>query len=154
MRLLRLSAAAAALAACAPAATLAAQQPAPPLAADMVLVNGKIFVADSGGTIVRAMAVRDGKVVAAGSDAQVPALAGPATRVVDLAGRLVTPGFNDAHIHVPAGGGALLTVDLGGVTSLAEMERRVREAAAHTEPGEWILGRGWDQTRLAASELG
>ena len=157
--------AAAALAACAPAATggpsapgvgsgSSSPAPAAALAADMVLVNGRIFVADSAGTIVRAMAVREGKVVATGSDAEIRALAGPGTRVVDLAGRLVTPGFNDAHVHVPAGGGSLLNVDLLGVTSLAEVERRVRDAAAKAEPGEWILGRGWDQTRLPAGELG
>lgn len=166
MRLHRLPAlAAAALATLASAALIAipvlaipviarAQQAAPALAADLVVVNGKIFVADSGGTIVHAIAVRDGKIVAAGSNVEVRALMGSGTRYIDAGGKLVTPGFNDAHIHIPAGGGALLTVDLGGVTSLAEMERRVREAASHTEPGEWILGRGWDQTRLPASELG
>ena len=171
MRLNRLSAvAAAALAACAPASTAGISAPgvgsgsaaipthasttADALAADMVLVNGRVFVADSAGTIVRAMAVRDGKVVAAGSDEEARALAGPRTRIVDLGGRLVTPGFNDAHIHIPAGGGSLLTVDLLGVTSLAEVERRVREAASTAPAGEWILGRGWDQTRLPAAELG
>ena len=159
-RLLLLALAAAA--ACAPAAQLSAPPagsasfPAPPpgLAADVVLVNGKIFVADDASTVVQAIAVRGGKVVAAGSDAEVRALAGPGTRTIDLGGKLVTPGFNDAHIHIPAGGGSLLNVDLLGVTSLAEMERRVRDAAAKAEPGEWILGRGWDQTRLPASELG
>ena len=155
MRLNRLcAAAAAALAAFAPAATLAAQQPARPLAADMVLLNGKIFVADSAGTIVQAMAVRDGKVVATGSDAEIRALAGPGVRIVDLGGHLVTPGFNDAHIHIAEGGGALLEADLTGAASLAEIERRVREAASRAAPGEWIQGRGWDQTRLPATELG
>ncbi|HEV7591285.1 MAG TPA: amidohydrolase [Longimicrobium sp.] len=166
MRLNRLFAlGAAALAACAPPAT--GGIPAPRvgsgassspvsvgLAADMVLVNGRIFVADSAGTIVRAMAVRDGKVVAAGSDAEARALAGPGTRIVDLAGRLVTPGFNDAHVHIAEGGGALLEADLTGATSLAEIERRVREAASKAAPGAWIQGRGWDQTRLPAAELG
>ncbi|HEX6750937.1 MAG TPA: amidohydrolase family protein, partial [Longimicrobium sp.] len=123
-------------------------------AADMVLVNGRVFVADSASTVVQALAVRDGKVIAAGSDAEVRALASVRTRVVDLGGKLVTPGFNDAHIHIPAGGGSLLAVDLLGTTSTAEIERRVREAAARAAPGEWILGRGWDQTRLPAGELG
>ncbi|HEX8904213.1 MAG TPA: amidohydrolase, partial [Longimicrobiaceae bacterium] len=123
-------------------------------AADMVLVNGRVFLADSASTVVPALAVRGGKVVAAGSDAEVRALAGPRTRVVDLGGKLVTPGFNDAHIHIAEGGGALLEVDLGGTTSLAEIERRVRAAVAQAGPGEWITGRGWDQTRLPASELG
>lgn len=144
--------AATALAACAPAAAHA-QLP-EGAAADMVLVNGKVFVADSANTVVHAFAVRDGKVVAAGSDDEIRALAGPRTRVVDLGGKLVTPGFNDAHIHIAEGGGALLSVDLGGTTSLAEIERRVHAAAANAAPGEWIEGRGWDQTRLPASELG
>lgn len=155
--------AAALLAACAPATQVAAPPAgsgafpaaAPPgLAADMVLVNGKIFVADDANTLVQALAVRDGKVVAAGTDAEVRALAGAGTRVVDLGGKLVTPGFNDAHIHIAEGGGALLEADLTGATSLAEIERRVREAAAKTAPGEWVQGRGWDQTRLPAAELG
>ncbi|MFL5542720.1 MAG: amidohydrolase [Longimicrobiaceae bacterium] len=139
------------------AAALAAYAPgavAQRLAADMVLVNGKIFVADDANSIVQAIAVRDGKVVAAGSDAEVRALAGPGTRTIDLGGKLVTPGFNDAHIHIAEGGGALLEADLSGATSLAEIERRVREAASKTAPGEWIQGRGWDQTRLPAAELG
>lgn len=123
-------------------------------AADMVLVNGRVFLADSASTVVSAMAVRDGKVAAAGGDTEVRALIGPRTRVIDLAGKLVTPGFNDAHIHIAEGGGALLEADLGGATSLAEIERRVREAASRAAPGEWIQGRGWDQTRLPASELG
>jgi predicted amidohydrolase YtcJ len=66
----------------------------------------------------------------------------------------VTPGFNDAHLHFGAGGLSLLTVQLGGTTSLAQIEERVRAAAAAARPGEWITGRGWDQTRLPASELG
>jgi predicted amidohydrolase YtcJ len=123
-------------------------------AADMVLVNGRVFLADSANTVVQALAVKDGKVQAAGSDAEVRALAGTRTRVIDLGGKLVTPGFNDAHIHIAEGGGALLEVDLTGATSLAEIERRVREAVSRSAPGEWIQGRGWDQTRLPASELG
>ena len=124
------------------------------ISADLVLVGGRVFLADSAGTIVQALAVRDGRVLAAGTDPEVRRLVGAATEVVDLQGRLVTPGFNDAHIHFGAGGQGLLNVSLLGATSLAEIERRVAEAAARAQPGEWILGRGWDQTRLPASELG
>ncbi|HEX8692406.1 MAG TPA: amidohydrolase [Longimicrobium sp.] len=122
--------------------------------ADMVLLGGKVFVADRAGTVTRALAVREGRVVAVGTDAQIGRLVGPRTQVVRLAGKLVTPGFNDAHIHFASGGAALLAVDLLGTTSVAEIERRVAAAAAQAQPGEWILGRGWDQTRLPASELG
>jgi predicted amidohydrolase YtcJ len=122
--------------------------------ADMVLYNGRVFLADSANTVVQALAVRGGRVLAAGTDAEVRRLAGPATEVIDLRGRLVTPGFNDAHIHFGNGGQGLLQVSLLGTTSLAEIERRVAAAAAQAQPGEWILGRGWDHTRLPASELG
>jgi predicted amidohydrolase YtcJ len=123
-------------------------------AADMVLVNGKIFLADSANTVVQALAVRDGRVLIAGSNDEARLLVGESTEVVDLQGRLVTPGLNDAHIHFGAGGQGLLNVSLLGTTSLAEIERRVAQAAAQAQPGEWILGRGWDHTRLPASELG
>jgi predicted amidohydrolase YtcJ len=150
----------AALAACAPArgaletAPAAQPVPPPPAPADRVLRGGRVFLADPANTLAQAIAVRGGRVVAVGTDAEVAALAGPGTRVVELGGRLVTPGFNDAHIHFAPGGASLLNVDLLGATSLAEIERRVAAAAAQAQPGEWIQGRGWDQTRLPAAELG
>lgn len=122
--------------------------------ADLVLVGGRVFLADQAGTVAEAVAVGGGRVLAVGTDAEVRAHVGPSTRVVDLEGRLVTPGFNDAHLHFGSGGLDLLNVDLLGTRSLAEIERRVAEAAARAQPGEWILGRGWDHTRLPADELG
>jgi len=153
MRLIRILAAAAVpfLA----AAPLHAQTAAPPGAeADLVLLNGKIFVADSGNSIVQALAVRDGRILVAGPNDQARRMVGERTRVVDLHGGFVTPGFNDAHIHAAEGGGALLEVDLNGTTSIAEIQRRIARAVAQAAPGEWIQGRGWDQTRLPAAELG
>jgi predicted amidohydrolase YtcJ len=133
------------------AATLAAD---PALTADLVLLGGKVFLADSAHTTVSALAVRGGRVLKVGEHADIAPLIGPETEVIDLDGRLVTPGFNDAHIHFGPGGASLLAVDLHGATSLAEVERRVAKAAAKTPAGEWITGRGWDHTRLPASELG
>ena len=156
-----LLAALASLAACAPApSTVPAPVPAAPgaapaaLAADLVLRGGRVFLADSAGTVVQAVAVRDGKVVGAGSDAEVAPLVGPRTQVVELAGRLVTPGFNDAHIHFASGGASLLAVNLVGTTSLAEIERRLAAGVAAAQPGEWVVGRGWDHTRLPREEVG
>jgi len=131
-----------------------AQAPAPDASADVIFVGGKVFVGDRAETLAQGVAVRGGRVVAAGTDAQVRRFAGPRTQVVELGGKLVTPGFNDAHVHFAAGGAALLAVDLQGTTSLAEIERRVAAAAAQAQPGEWIQGRGWDHTRLPQSELG
>ncbi len=122
----------------------------PPPTADLVLHNGKVFVA--AGKLSSAVAVRGERVVAIGEQAE--RLIGPSTRVVDLRGRLATPGINDAHCHLGSGGLSMLDVDLRGASSLAEIESRVRGAVTHAAPGEWITGRGWDQTRLPASELG
>ena len=161
--------AAAGLAACAtpspaPPATAAAPMPAPApvrpamaapeMAADLVLRGGRVFLADDAGTVTQAVAVRDGRVVAAGTDTKVAPLVGERTQVVELAGRLVTPGFNDSHIHFAEGGMSLLEVKLNGATSLAEIERRLAAGVAQAQPGEWVLGGGWDQTRLPKSELG
>jgi predicted amidohydrolase YtcJ len=123
-------------------------------AADMVLLGGRVFLADDANTVAEALAIRDGRVLAVGSDAAIRDYAGAGTQIVDLDGKLVTPGFNDAHIHFGAGGQGLLNVSLLATTTLAEIERRVAAAAAQAQPGEWILGRGWDHTRLSASELG
>lgn len=146
-----------ALAACGaparPASVSVEPLPAPSAPADLVLRGGSVLLADEAGTVARAVAVRDGEVVAVGADEEVSRLIGPQTEVVELGGRLVTPGFNDAHIHFASGGMSLLNVNLLGTTSLAEIERRVAEAAASARPGEWIVGRGWDHTRLPAAEL-
>ena len=122
----------------------------PPAQADLVLRNGKVFVA--AGKLANAIALREDRVVALDADAE--RLTAPATRVIDLHGRLVTPGMNDAHCHFARGGMSMLEVDLRGASSLSEIESRVRVAAAKTPAGEWILGRGWDQTRLRPSDLG
>ncbi|TMA21154.1 MAG: amidohydrolase [Deltaproteobacteria bacterium] len=134
------------------ACACASRQRADAFEADLLLRGGPIFLADSAGTTHRALAVRLARVVALDADAE--ALVGPRTRVVDLRGRLATPGMNDAHCHLGAGGLGLLEVDLRGSTSLAEIERRVAEGAKSAAPGEWITGRGWDQTRLPSRELG
>lgn len=154
-RLRPLLLAACALAACAPAPPPpAGPSPSPAEPAELALVGGRVFLADPGNTVVQAVAVRDGRVVAAGSDAEVRAWIGAGTEVVELGGRLVTPGFNDAHVHFGPGGLSLLAVDLLGTTSTAEVERRVAAAASAAAPGEWIVGRGWDHTRYPAAELG
>ncbi|GAA3627084.1 amidohydrolase [Kineosporia mesophila] len=102
----------------------------PDRTADLVLVNGPTELAVTGGRI---SAVGAG---AAGT-------AGPGTEVVDLAGRRVLPGFQDAHVHAVFGGLELGQCDLSGTTDLGEYRRRIGEyAAAHPER-EWILGGGW-----------
>jgi predicted amidohydrolase YtcJ len=88
--------------------------------------------------------VRDGRVEAVGGDAEVDALAGPGTRVVDLRGRLVVPGFNDAHVHFLDGGFSLLSVDLRPARDEAEFARRLGEHARTLPAGRWIRNGNWD----------
>ena len=96
---------------------------------------------------VAALAVSGGRIVLAGSDAEVARLQGPRTGVVDLHGAFVVPGFNDAHLHLAEAGTLALQCDLRGSASLEEMLARVRAAAARAPPGAWIRGGGWDHTR-------
>src|SRR5918997_983284 len=83
--------------------------------------------------------------VAVGTNAQM-ARDYTAARTIDLGGRLVTPGFNDAHIHFIGGGLSLLRVELIGARTLEEAKRRIAAKVKELPPGAWILGRGWDHT--------
>jgi len=104
-------------------------------------------------TYAEALAVKDGKVLAVGDATTILKLKDWHTTVVDLRGHFVLPGFNDAHLHLASGGLEKLNVDLRGTASLAEMQQRVAERARVLAPGEWIRGRGWDQTKWKTQTL-
>ncbi|HEX8181016.1 MAG TPA: amidohydrolase [Pyrinomonadaceae bacterium] len=111
----------------------------------LVLLHGRVFTADARGTTAQAVAVEGERIVAIGTDAEIAARYA-AARTIDLAGRLVTPGFNDAHLHFVNGGLSLMRVQLVGAPTLAEAQRRIAEKVRELPPGAWILGRGWDHT--------
>jgi predicted amidohydrolase YtcJ len=103
---------------------------------------------------VSSIAVAHGEVLAAGTDEDVLARCkGPATQLIDLHGAFAMPGFNDAHAHLGMGGRILLSVDLIGVKSLAEMQARIRSAAEKSAPGQWLNGGGWDHTLWPGAQL-
>lgn len=102
---------------------------------------------------VTAIAVAGGRILAAGTDADLLKLKGPKTEIVDLKGAFAMPGFNDAHTHMGEAGRQKLAVDLIGVRSLVEMQQRIRIYAATARPGTWILGGGWDHTLWADNKL-
>ena len=114
-------------------------------AADLLLLNGKVFTADERGTLAEAVAVKGERIVAVGTTRELRAKF-RAARTVDLGGRLVTPGFNDAHIHFLGVGLSLLRVDLNGARTLAEAKRRVAARVKELPAGAWVTGRGWDHT--------
>jgi predicted amidohydrolase YtcJ len=131
----------------APAVVMAQQS------ADLVLTNGHIYTVDNARPQVSALAVRDGRVLFVGSDAEAKALAGPSTQVIDLRGAAVYPGFTDAHAHLLGLGNMLQRVNLAGSTSYDEVIERVKAWAKNVKPGEWIQGRGWDQNRWPVKEF-
>ena len=103
---------------------------------------------------VSAMALAHGEILATGTDAAILAqYKGSATKLVDLHGAFVMPGFNDAHAHLGMGGKILLSVDLLGCASLADMQARIRAAAEKAAPGQWLTGGGWDHTLWAEKKL-
>jgi hypothetical protein len=123
-----------------------------PAPADLVLLNGKIITVDSADRVAQALAVRGGRIVAVGGDAEIARFVGPATRRIDLAGRAATPGLLDAHNHFAIGAiDELRQVSLSypAVRRVADAVRLVRERAATTPEGGWVLGRGWDEGKLA-----
>lgn len=111
----------------------------------LLLYNGKVFSADEKGTIFEAVAVDGEKIVAVGTSKDLQTKYN-AKQAIDLQGKLVTPGFNDAHIHFVGVGLALLNVDLNGSQTLDEARRRIALKVKETPKGEWIVGRGWDHT--------
>ncbi|HEX8317866.1 amidohydrolase [Longimicrobium sp.] len=145
-RALRLVAVAALFAACAPAAPGLAVAAALSPAADLVVVGGTVWTGVDGAPDARAVAVRDGRIVAVGSEAEVRRLAGPETRVVDAAGSMVVPGFIDAHVHFVDGGFRLSQVQLRDARTPAEFAARIRDYARTVPAGTWITGGDWDHS--------
>ncbi|HEY8563437.1 MAG TPA: amidohydrolase [Pyrinomonadaceae bacterium] len=111
----------------------------------LLLFNGKVFTADEKYSIAEAVAVDGEKIVAVGATRDLRGKYA-ATKEIDLQGKLVTPGFNDAHVHFFRGALSLLTVVLTETKTLAEAQAKIAAKVKEVKPGEWIVGRGWDHT--------
>jgi predicted amidohydrolase YtcJ len=123
--------------------------------ADLILRGGRIHTLDARNRVVSSAAVRDGKILAVGSDAKTAAFQGPGTKLVELAGRVVIPGLNDSHIHLINGGLQYnLEVRWDEVESLADALRLLREQVQRTPPGQWVrvLG-GWSEFQFAEKRM-
>ncbi len=122
-------------------------------AADMILAHGKVYTVNPAQPRAAAVAVKDGKIIAVGKDSDVLKLRGAGTRVIDVKGQLVMPGFGDAHVHFMEGSMTLLGVKLDDKKTIADIQKSVKDyAAAH--PGEgWILGMGWSYDAFGESAL-
>jgi predicted amidohydrolase YtcJ len=115
-------------------------------APDTILVNGKILTADAGFTIQQALAIRDGKIAALGTSADMRKLAAASTRTIDLGGRTVIPGLIDSHMHAIRAALSFSTeVNWIGSPSIADAMTRIREGARSKPPGSWlIVAGGWN----------
>ena len=117
---------------------------------NLILTGGRVFCGLDEG-FAEAIAMASGKVVATGSAAEIAELAGPETRIIDLAGRVATPGLNDAHMHLLPYGLTMNEINLRpetGVRSIGEILNRVAQQVRNAKPGDWIMGRGYDHYEL------
>ena len=120
--------------------------------ADLIFVNGDIYT-QSKPARAQALAVRDGRIMEVGTNDDVRKLKGAQTKVIDLGGHFVMPGFNDAHVHLASGGFEKMNVNLVGSQSLLEMQHRIGLKVNKAAEGQWVVGRGWDHTLWAGQTL-
>lgn len=123
------------------------------LQADLILLGGTVITIDSKRPRAQAVAVRGGRILAVGSDSEIRTLRGPRTEVLELNGRTLVPGFNDAHNHMIGFGlqQRMVMVKYPAVKTVDELIAALRERAAVAAPGAWVMGAGYDNNKLPGS---
>src|SRR5215467_2867332 len=125
----------------------------PKPSATLIVTNGAVYTVDKQHPKVEAVAVIGDRIVAVGSRAEIDLWRGPQTKVIDAGGKLLLPGFNDAHVHFIQGGAQLDQVNLVDATTQEEFAKRIAAQVKKTPKGEWILGGRWDETKWPKPEL-
>lgn len=121
------------------------------LYADMIFKNGVVVTVDSANSLCEAVAVKGNRIVYVGDNAGAEMWLGPDTSVIDLAGRALLPGFIDSHMHLGmTGQNAAVIIDCNSnkVTSISQIQQKIREAAAKAPKGAWIKATGYEQSKL------
>lgn len=117
-----------------------------PTAADIVFKNGNVYTVNDKAPRAEAIVVRKDRIVFVGSNAGAQKYVGKNTRVIDLGGNTVLPGFADAHQHLSGVGFREMTLNLEGATSLDDFLAKLKARVDQTKPGDWVTGRGWIET--------
>ncbi|MGC8998401.1 MAG: amidohydrolase [Candidatus Bathyarchaeia archaeon] len=116
---------------------------------DVAILNANVVTLNAGQPRAKAIAIRDGRIVAVGSEAEIRKYIGSETKVLDVGGKTVVPGFVDCHVHMTGFGQHLQTLDLRNVGSIEEMKGKIREYAEQHPEKSWILGGRWDHERFS-----
>jgi len=125
----------------------------PPLAADLIIINASVHTMNESQPTAGALALLGNRIAAVGSTPQVRAMASVRTRVIDAGGKVVLPGFNDAHVHFLIGGFSRSNVDLRDATSPGELAGRIADYARRLPKNRWILGGDWDHEKWVGAPL-
>jgi len=112
--------------------------------ADLILRHGAVYTMDAARSWVQSVAVSNGRIIYAGPDAGAAGLVGPSTKIIDLGGRMVLPGFHDSHVHLMEGGVGMSLCNLKDVATPQEVLAEIRKYAAAHPSQPWVTGAGWD----------
>ncbi|MEM3641836.1 MAG: amidohydrolase [Candidatus Bathyarchaeia archaeon] len=121
--------------------------------ADLVLLNGNIITLHEARPFAEAVAIKDDRIIKVGRNTEIAQYISRKTKVIDLNGKSVVPGLIDSHIHVADVAKTLLWVDLEGANSIEEIKNLVNERVRKTLRGKWIIGKGWDEEKLAEKRM-
>jgi len=119
--------------------------------AELVMRNGRLWTGEKSKPWANTVLIRDEKIVAAGTEAEVKP--GPGATVIDAKGRLVTPGFNDAHVHFLSGALGPREIDITGICTLETIQKAVGEFVAKNPGPGWVNGRGWEYRCFPGGKL-
>lgn len=121
--------------------------------ADMVLINGKIITINSSKPIAEAVAVKKNKIIKVDTNKKINSLVTKSTKIINLNGKTVVPGFIDSHIHVADFGKFLTWINLQNVKSIKELQKKVKERSEKISKERWIIGQGWNQTNFSEKRM-
>jgi len=130
-----------------------AQTAVPQPKADVIFTHGNVYTGAvdassslGAGKRAEALAIRGDRILAVGTRNEIAKLKGPETKIIDLGGHFVMPGFNDAHVHLAIAGLEKMNVNMAGAKDIDEFRERLRAKCEAAAPGEWVVGAGWDET--------